>query len=308
MTEKMTQDTFQPPEGFVEDTFWYGGGGTPRWLKKSRKFAHQKKRPTFLELDRKTRRNLAVSMRWRIRTDPNGAGVFHTHDYLPGSKEWPGDSSGQWAPHAWADFYFMSAKPISQGLFYNVYAKTSLEAAAEAIEEMAEEAVKAQMSEADRKATRLRSFSKENPGGGSTMVFAPDVGAESLGGLTRQGAQAKWLRERWEELHTLVQIKPKAEIEKDYQYGVGLHMIVPQISVDTRTIPEIIEQFIARGEVAYEDPAFDLSAHIDVLRLRLGATMWRWDNVQARAEGREMEEPAEELWPYFDTQSNAIRI
>lgn len=36
--------------------------------------------------------------------------------------------------------------------------------------------------------------------------------------------------------------------------------------------------------------------------------MWRWDNVQARAEGRETEEPAEELWPYVDTQSNAIRI
>lgn len=90
----MTEKVFNPPEGFEEDFLGGKGMETPRWLKRAQKFDHQKKRPTFLELDPRVRRNLAVSMRWRIRTDPNGAGVFYTQDILPGSREWPGEPHG----------------------------------------------------------------------------------------------------------------------------------------------------------------------------------------------------------------------
>jgi hypothetical protein len=304
----MDQDDFLPPEGFTED-FLFSGRDTPsRRMKRRRKFAHQRRRPTYLELDRQTRRSKAVSLRWRIASDPDGQGVFTTHDILPGSRDWPGTPPGTWAPHAWADFYFMSRKPISQGLFYNAYAKTALEAAALAIEKMAETEVLAKLTEEEQHATRLRSFGKPNADGGSTMIFAPDVGVPSLGGLTKRGAQAQWLREHWDQLATLVEIHPSAELDTQYERGIGLHLIVPETSVDTLTLPHIIKAFLDRGEVAYEDPAIDLAPHLELLKKRLGATLWRWEKQQAEHEGREMDEPDESLWPFFDTHSNAIRM
>lgn len=299
---------FQPPEGYTEDSLFRSNKGEERWLKRSRKYAHQRERPTFLELDRRKRRDMAVSLRWRIRTDPNGQGVFTTHDILPGAREWPGDPPGTWEPHAWADFYFMSSRPVREGIFYNAYAVTALEKAAKTIEKMAEKAVKSQMSEEDLEATRLRAFSKPLAKGGSSMIFAPDVGAPSLGGLTQYGAQADWLRKRWNDLPSLVQVQPRAEMDIGYQYGVGLHLVVPEISVDTLTLPEIINQFISRGEDSFEDPPIDLTAHVELLQKRLAATLWMWDRRQAKYEGKEAPELDEALYPFLHTSSNAIRI
>lgn len=305
----MTTDNtpFQPPEGYVEDALFRGELSDERWLKRRRKYRAQERKPTFLQLSRQVRRSRTVSLGWRIRTDPNGAGVFTSRDILPGSREWPGEPPGAWAPHAWADFYFLSRKPKRCGLFYNAYAKTAWEQACGDIEEMAQAAVEAMMTPEDLEATRLRAFSKPRADGGSEMIFAPDRGADSLGGLTRQGAQAQWLRERWDQLATLVEVKTNAVLDTDYQHGVGLHLIVPDRSVDTRTIPLIIERFLDRGEVAFEDPAMDLSEQLDLVQARMQATLWRWDRRQAELEGKDMPEPDQALWPFFDTQSNALR-
>ena len=261
-----------------------------------------------MEKKRRLRASEAVALRWKIKTDPNGAGVFTTHDILPGSIEWPGNPPGSWPPHAWADFYFMSNRPVREGIFYNAMARTALEAAGEAIEEMAEQVVDEMMSPKDREASKIRAFTRKIPSGGSEMVFAPDVGLESLGGLTKFGAQAQWLREQWDDLPDLVKIHPKAEIDNEYQFGIGLHIITAEISVDTLSLPRIIEKFLERGEQAYEDDPIELEPLLGLLNARLKAQLWQWDSRQARFEGKDPPELDNDLLGFFGTNTNAIRI
>lgn len=302
-------DTFQPPEGFTEDSLFSRRADkpVPRWLKRRRKYRHQQKNVVFEKLPRPYRRAKAVSLRWQIRTDPNGQGVYTTHDILPGSRDWPAHEDGTLAPSYWADLYFMSARPIREGRFYNAVATSVVMVAVREIEDLAEAAIKAQLSEEDREASRLRAFSRPSKSG-SEMIFATRVGLSSLGGLTRQGAQAQWLRDRWDQLATLVEVRPSAEFLPDYAYGIGLNLVSDQATVDTRTLPAIVQQFLARGEVAYTDEPVDLVLYLDAIRGLLGTILWRWDAHQARAEGREPEEPDEALHPYFHFESKPIRL
>lgn len=304
----MSQDQYTPPEGFSEDTLFQKDADLPRDIKRMRKYAHQRKGKTWEEKKRRHRAREAVALRWKIKTDPNGAGVFTTHDILPGSAEWPGNPPGSWDPHAWADFYFMSRRPVREGIFYNAVAQSALAAAVEKIEEMAEQAVKDKMSPQDREASRIRTFTRPLDNGMTEMVFAPDIGLDSLGGLTKYGAQAQWLRQHWDDLPEMVKICPKAEIDREYQFGLGLHLTTEEISVDTLSLPRIIEQFLDRGEVEYEDDPVDLTAIWGLLAAHLKATLWRWDSRQAQAEGRDPPELDEELTGFLNTKSNAIRL
>lgn len=314
----MTEDNFQLPEGYEEDDFFSFLDKKPSRRSKRRvKYARQlrKNRVPFGQRPAKVRRAKTVSLAWRIRSDANGRGVFYSRDILPGSREWPFED-GKTHHHAWANFVFLSRRPRREGVIYNAYAITALEKAAQEIEEKAGLVVEEQISEEDKALGRERVYSKRLPDGGVSMVFAPHRGLPSLGGLTKEGAKAKWLRENWEKLSELVEVRTKVELDPEYVYGLGVHLVVGQTSVDCQSIPQIIEDFLDRYDASVDlnkrlseqGGVVDLSEIIDLLRVRMRATLWRWDYTQATAEGREMDKPDEELWPYFDTHSNAVRM
>lgn len=304
----MTQDPSPLPPGIPESFVSLEERPLSRKAKRRAKYAHQRRHTPWVEQKRSVRSSQTVSMRWRILTDPNGAGVFTTHDILPGSTEWPGEPPGTWTPHAWADFFFLSRRPTADGVFYNAMALTALEEACEAIEEMAREAIAAQMSEEDRQASRIRMFTRRLSGGGREIRFPSDQGLESLGGLTRYGAMAQWLRERWKDLPGLAPVRPRAQIDREYAFGVGLHLTTAEISVDTLSLPRIIAEFLDRGEVPYEDDPVDLERHLDLLQARMRAALWRWDARQATFEGREIPDPDEDAINFLSTQTNAVRV
>lgn len=308
----MTYENFQAPEGFSEqsssrdwfDAYLNSREGKSRGM--ARKFRRKCNKLDFLDRPRKIRRSMVVGLGWKIRTDPNGQGIFFTRGILPGSRDWPVEA-GQVPVHAWADFLFLSSRPKRDGIFYQAYALTAWEKAAQAIEELAQKNVEALLTDEERNQPRSRSFWKNNSDGSVSLVFSPEKTYESLGGLTKQGAQAKWLRENWDNLLELVKVNSEVKIDKEFSYGVGLDFVVDKITVDSFTIPEIISEFIERGEEAYCDPV-DLAKYRDVLEKRMRASLWRWDYAQANSEDREMEQPDEDLRDFFDTHSNAIRM
>jgi hypothetical protein len=279
----MTED-FVPPEGFLLDNLFSATSTRSRKQKQRRRLpAHlDPKTPSFMDLPRSKRRDAAASMGWRIRSDVDGSGVFTSHQILPGSRDMP-NKDGTQASH-WADFYFMSSQPLRAGIFYNAYAQTVPMHVAERIADMAEEAIESRLSPEDQARDQIRSFSRKTRHG-REMVFAPHPILESLGRQTRDGAQAQWLNEHWPQLSTLVEARPHANIKLDYNYGIGLEMLVAKQTLDVVTIPEVIADFRARGEVAYTDDALDLAEFLPAIETLLRVKLWRWQAADARARG-----------------------
>lgn len=309
-SEATAMADFTPPEGYVEGDF-LSDFMCSRRSKRRQKYRHQKKKydPTpFLSLPRSQRRDMTASLGWRIQSDPNGRGIFHTHGILPGSREWPLlDEAGQRNVSLWASFLFLSSAPLRQGRFFNATAYSVLHQAVDKLEELAEEAVVAQVQEEEKPLLECREFFQTYADGSVSTLSAPAAGLPSLGGLTKAGAQAAWLREHWEKLEELVSIAPTAELDFSYGHGIGVRFVVDQPWVDTETIPEIIEAFRQRGEQGYLDPPADLARYAKPLRELLESTLWRWDNAQAQAEGKPGPEPSDAVRRLYDFRSQAIR-
>lgn len=301
---------FTPPEGYIEGDFWDDFIGSRR-SKRLQKYRHQKKKydpEPFLSLPCPRRRDMTASLGWRIQSDPNGRGIFHTHGILPGSREWPLlDEAGQRNVSLWASFLFLSSAPLRQGRFFNATAYSVLHQAVEKLEELAEEAVLAQVPDQEKSLLEPRQFFQTYANGSISTLSAPDEGIPSLGGLTRAGAQAAWLRERWEKLEELVSIAPEAALDFSYGHGIGVRFVVDQPYVDTETIPLIIQAFRERGEQGYVDPPVDLKRYAKPLRELLEPTLWRWDSTQARAEGNPEPKPSDAVLRLYDFRSQAIR-
>lgn len=298
-------DDFTPPEGFTASDF----------LSRSRLRPSQKRRlrrkedTVFMAQPRRVRRNKAVSLGNRIKCDRAGLGVFTSHQILPGAPEWPQEEG---APLChWADFLFLSARPKREGIYFNAFAQTVPMVVAEKIKDMAEEAVAARLTPEDKEASKLRSFTKKLPGknGGTEMVFAPHRALPSLGGLTVEGAQAAWLRDNWDKVATLVQVRPEALIKTDYCAGVGLEMIVAKSRLDIFIIKDIITEFLARGEAQYVDPPVDLVEYLPQIHALLESILWRWEAMQARSEGKEDPPlPGGDALRVYDFESAPIRM
>lgn len=303
-------DSFQPPDGFrlwtlLED---FEARGSKERKATARRIRLNAVVP-FMTLPRSRRRDLTASLAWRIRTDPNGAGVFRTRSILPGSREWPlFDENGQRELNFHADFRFLSQRPLREGVFFNAWARTATMIAAQEIENLADETIEAQIAPDDAARAEHRIYAQSQPDGGMVTIYAPDAPLDSLGGLTAAGAKAAWLRARWDVLESLVTVHPHAALDYGYARGIGLHVVTDLPTVDTETLPRIIARFRDAGEQAYRDGPMDLAAQGGTLRHLLETTLYHWDLRQAESEGAAQPEPSETVRRLGNYQSLGIRL
>lgn len=299
---------FSPPEGFVPDDFLSSGRVLSRRQKLRRKFCRQKQAYTaFIHLPRRVRRSMTVAMGWRIKSDPNGRGVFHSRDVLPGSKEWPDvENTGK---VQWADLYLLANTP-QPDRFFNVTLTTVSMTWAHAITEHVEAIIEGKLTAGERKRGRARPYVRPLPGGGSEMIFAPHCGLDSLDGLTISGAQAKWLREHWPELATLVRpVGESARLAKDYAFGVGLSLVTAEPTLSVDSIARAVAVFRERGEQDYEAPPEDFETHRASIEAMLKGSLWHWDASEARSRGEgRPADPSEDVLLLMGHESNAIRM
>lgn len=289
-------DDFIPPEGFQSFE-------SMRSRRSKRRRRHD--RPVFDDLPKHHRRSQAVSIGWRIKTDPNGRGVFLTHDYLPGSLDWPVSEGGQ--VH-WADIFFLSAAGARTGIIYNATIHTLVMRLAETIEEKVEEAVDAMLSDEDRVKSQTRMFLRKIPGKSlSETLFAPRQALASLGGLTLEGGRAKWLREHWDQLASLATLGESAKILPGYTYGTGLSLTTAQSNLTAQAVVEAITDFRARGEQEYDIPV-DFETQRKSVEAMLRGKLWRWDCSQATVEGKEAPPAPQDDDMIIGYESNAIRV
>lgn len=278
-----------------------------------RQRAHRRKwyEPTpFLDLPRSKRRDMAASMGWRIQSNPNGGGLFVTNQILPGDRERPlFDLSGHRDLSLWAHFYFKSQRPLRDGVFFYATANTVTKVAVEALLKLAEDHVNGLLTEEERKPNLDLFRYKRLPNGNwqqrQTLAYPT---FESLGGLTKDGAKAVWLRQHWHELESLVSLSPVAGLDYSYPRGIRVEFVVDLDTVDRQTIPVIIERFRQKGEQGYIDEPVDLTRYGKRLRELLEVHLWHMDRIQTQAEGKPgPEQPREEVVRVADYQSQPIR-
>lgn len=276
----MTEE-FQPPEGFSEDDLF--SGKLTRSAKLRRKYAHQRNRKVpFMTLPRRVRAKKAASLRWKIKSDRNGLGVFTSHQYVPGSVDYPLEPGEKGA--GWVDFYCMSSKPLRAGIFYNGYARTILMEAIDTIEKISKDAAEALLNDSEKVQNELRAFtSKPDKMGLIEMIFAPSPTFDVLGGMTARGFSGQWLLDHLDDVPNLVSIRPHARLMTDYVYGIGLEMLVASPGITVESLAQEIQKFWQRGEIEYEDEPVDLTPYLPEIRASLEATAWSMLRMDAKA-------------------------
>lgn len=296
-----------PPEGF--EPFNLRNRLKTRKMKRRRRLpAHIREPIAFERLPRQKRRKIAASMHWRILSDPNGKGLFLTHDILPGSREWPKKEDEEMPPIHWADVFFMSKKPLRFGIFYNAIIRTVAMNVSEAIVKMADDYVESQIPQ-NNKEHKRGTYAKKLANGNTEMWFAPEPLLDSLQGLSIPGAKAKWLRDNWDNLSNLVVAKQSANILPGYARGIGLELMVNLPTIDVDTIPEAIAIFQSKGEQAFEDAPLDYQTIKNQVEPLLKVHLWRWDNAHSRAADTDPPEtPDQDTLDVFQHESNAIRL
>lgn len=291
---------FVPPDGFTADSLFHLSARPSAPVRRAK--ARAWRTTSFAKQSHHYRRGATVSLGWRIRTDPNGRGIFTTHDILPGSREWgeaPASSHCQWAD---ALFLKTGQQPA---MFFNATIRTLALVWAEGIIAAAEDAIDAAISTDDANEARLRSFSRRLPGGGCEMIFAPAKRLASLGGLTREGAIAGWLREHWETRGDIFVPRQSAKLCREYGYGVGLNLVTGERALSLDGVVAAIACFRSYGEQDYilsKEPFGNYAETVDAI---LRGHLCQWDCVQADAD----DEPRPE-WPEdaVSVDSNLIRI
>ena len=290
---------WEPPEGFVPDDL-FNGTAVRRLRRRGRPHI------AFADRTRRQQRRMAVRISWRIKQDPNGLGLFTTHQVLPGSAEWPMSEPGPWATASqWADFYVMSQRPLRQAVFFNCVATTVAMETASRLEKDVEDSVLARVAPEDLPLTRLTVYSRRTRTG-SEMIFAPARPIPSLGGLLLDQARAAAMRTRLTQ--PIVACPIGVTLDHDYSHGVGAHMICDVRSIDLHSLPLIIADFRARGEQSFTDVSKNPLVVRDV-RAMLEAKMWQWNASVARQLGHPIPpDPSNGACMLMGSHSAAVRV
>lgn len=234
----------------------------------------------FVNQKRRVRRTKAISQRWKITQDRNGGGVFTSDQYIPGSPDWEkafGPLSADSPTTHWADIYFMSNRPIRDGVFYNTTIVTIADHFKEELEE-----------EAWEYADSLLSKDQQNDAWNFERGFnAKHPTFEEFGGRTHYGAQSQYMQK------VLANIEQRSvyvscTLNKEFCYGVGLDMVSDSPSLTMHSIIQDIERFRQLGEQDFK-LATDITPHLPAIRALLRSSIESFERLDARS--RSLPEP-----------------
>lgn len=97
-------------------------------------------RSRFVNQPRSARRDRFVSLRWKIRQDSSGHGVFLPRYVMPGMKDWNAETCGSAeAPNGHTEVQFLSRLHAAQGWLYHASILSAPQALAERLEEQVDE-------------------------------------------------------------------------------------------------------------------------------------------------------------------------
>ena len=235
------------------------------------------RRQWFINQKRRKRAGMTVALRWTIKNDRDGEGIFTSHQYIPGSPSWlrDGGAASEACIMHWADIAFCSARPAREGIFYNATVHTVADRVVSDIEDEARNAVMEQLSDQDREAyqAHLRfcfdEMFEKIPGSDCyRMLPRRERTWDSLGGLTMDQARARWIRNYMD--NGLRQRPVYASFTKDvaYRWGVGLDMVLDAVSLSTHAIVAGVMDFWAKGEQDGQW-AVDIRPHLPAITAKL---------------------------------------
>lgn len=234
----------------------------------------------FVNQKRRVRRTKAIAQRWRITQDRNGAGVFTSDQYIPGSPDWTkafGPLTADSPTTHWADILFMSARPIRDGLFYNATIVTIADHLKEELEEEAWNHVDSLLNEQQQ--NNAWNFSGEIPGlpAGRHPCF------DEFEGRTHYGAQSQYMQK------VLANIEQRpafvsCTVDRAYRYGIGVTMVSDSKSLTMHSILHDIERFKQLEERDFKI-ATDITPHLPAVRALLRSSIESFERLDARSRG-----------------------
>jgi len=250
-------------------------------------------------------------MGWRIRSDGQGRGLFHTYTALPGWR-WPADLT-----HADGVALQVRATVMAQGRrprhFYVLQVCTVADQWVQAIVDQAEEAVAAQIAPADQALARAaRVYFLDRPDGSAEVVSIPALPLPSLGERTVGGAKAAWLRAHWDTLAQQVNVATEVVIApvnpKARRAGVAVRLITAEPNLTVAAMARIIANFRAHGEAAQPPVPAPFEPHRPIVEAMLRAQLWRWDREEALAHDQVVAEPTDpQVRAAFGYASSPVR-
>lgn len=295
---RMNTPAFQPPPGFELDDLFSGT--------RKRRRRGRGKRTEFADLPIGRRRDMAVSMGWKIRCYPDGAGEFSSHDYIPGDRKWPVDANNTLACQ-WADIFFVGRDYRRRGVFYNTTIETVASRLANKIEQEALDILHSRMGGPD--SDSLVVYTKKDKRG-TAMVFAPHKPIDAFGGMTRDGKLAELIDDLAAGMHERQDIQGFTRIEPGYRYGVGLDMVVPDPGLTVEGIARWVRRYRHDGEGDLAWACEDREQVVAQVRSALAQKSWSLRVRQARDLG--LDAPAPFMDPIGEAMagsgSNAIKV
>lgn len=249
------------------------------------------------------RRAHLISERNRIRQDPDGMGYFRTDQLLPGSASWRArvleerqdpDALLAQSPVHWADIVFLD-RPVRSRVIYNATVQTVAMALFNRLEDVVYETIQSRMSAEDKRqddeSLRFR-FEPPEPGSNlSRMIFPKHPILPSLGNRTRHAAEAEEMLRLAAHPQEWPVVLPGAQIERYYQYGVGVTLTVDGPTLSVPAMVMAIDRFRAQGCQSYTAPQvlFDHQAIVQTMLLQQAHVSARMD-----ASSRDIEPPSNE--------------
>lgn len=224
----------------------------------------------FVKLKRRQRCKKMVALRWLIHQNRNGRGFFLSDHYIPNSPDWNKDICSD-EDVQWADLYFVSRRYAHQGYFYNATIRTLADEYVENLDNEAYDNVFYQMSKSDQ--DKLNDISFEN----NTISSHFSDYFSSLNGSTFYAMQANFLEQK---LLNLNQKKVFSSVTKDetYRYGIGLDMVIDDVSITVESIVKNIKNFYDNDEknIMYEVP---IDKHLPAISALLKYKIWVYRNM-----------------------------
>lgn len=234
----------------------------------------------FVNQKRRVRRKKAISQRWKITQDRNGGGVFTSDQYIPGSPAWEkafGPLTADSRTTHWAEIFFMSTRPIRNGVFYNTTIVTIADKLKEELENEAWEY-------ADSLLNKQQQNDAWNFGQG---LNAKHPTFKEFGGRTHYGAQSQYMQKGLANIEKRT-VYVSCTINKEFCYGVGLDMVSDSPSLTMHSIIQDIERFQQLGEKDFK-LATDIDPHLPVIRALLRSSIESFERLDARS--RNLPEP-----------------